>query len=173
MRVWESTAQEFFGKYCLDCHSNSNTEGGLNLEQYADLSSARQALDKWYKVRQMLDFLVHDVGGVFDWDSLQEESAAPSLFSSRRIVDLRLPWGKPGSEGSAAIVGLVQAADPDLLLLVSSGEWGTAMRKLKWVATIAQAGVLVEQGSAGQILTSPQHPYTRALLDAVPRVDRA
>jgi DNA polymerase-3 subunit delta len=87
---------------------------------------------------------VHDVGRVFDWGCLQEESAAPSLFSSRRIVDLRLPGGKPGNDGSAAIVSLVQAADPDLLLLVSSGEWGTAMRKLKWVTSIAQAGVLVE-----------------------------
>lgn len=96
------------------------------------------------QARGFAERTVHDVGAVFDWDRLQEESAAPSLFSSRRIVDLRLPSGKPGSEGSAAIVGLAQAADPDLLLLVSSGEWGTAMRKLKWVATIAQAGVLVE-----------------------------
>lgn len=51
-----AAAQDFFGKYCLDCHSQSNSEGGLNLEQYADVSAARQALDKWYKVRQMLDF---------------------------------------------------------------------------------------------------------------------
>jgi peptide/nickel transport system ATP-binding protein len=38
---------------------------------------------------------------------------------------------------------------------------------------VMQAGVLVEQGSAEQILTRPQHPYTQALLAAVPRVDRA
>jgi len=38
---------------------------------------------------------------------------------------------------------------------------------------VMQAGRLVEQGSAEQILTRPQHPYTRALLDSVPRVDRA
>jgi peptide/nickel transport system ATP-binding protein len=36
-----------------------------------------------------------------------------------------------------------------------------------------QAGKLVEQGSAEQILTAPQHPYTRALLDSVPRLDPA
>jgi DNA polymerase-3 subunit delta len=96
------------------------------------------------QARGFAERTVHDVGRVFDWDRLQEESAAPSLFSSRRIVDLRLPGGKPGNDGSAAIVGLVQAADPDLLLLVSSGEWGKAMHKLKWVTTIARAGVLVE-----------------------------
>ena len=87
---------------------------------------------------------VHDAGRGFDWDRLQEEAGAPSLFANRRIVDLRLPTGKPGREGSAAIVDLVAAADPDLLLLVSAGDWGKAMQKLKWVTTIAQAGVLVE-----------------------------
>ena len=38
---------------------------------------------------------------------------------------------------------------------------------------VMQAGKLVEQGSAEQILTRPQHAYTRALLAAVPRVDPA
>ncbi len=38
---------------------------------------------------------------------------------------------------------------------------------------VMRAGKLVEQGSAEQILTAPQHPYTRALLHSVPRVDPA
>ncbi|HEY6130371.1 MAG TPA: dipeptide ABC transporter ATP-binding protein [Halioglobus sp.] len=38
---------------------------------------------------------------------------------------------------------------------------------------VMQSGRLVEQGSAEQILTRPQHPYTRALLHSVPRVDPA
>jgi peptide/nickel transport system ATP-binding protein len=38
---------------------------------------------------------------------------------------------------------------------------------------VMQAGRLVEQGSAEQILTRPQHPYTQALLKSVPRVDSA
>jgi peptide/nickel transport system ATP-binding protein len=38
---------------------------------------------------------------------------------------------------------------------------------------VMRAGKLVEQGSAEQILTAPQHPYTIALLNSVPRLDRA
>lgn len=38
---------------------------------------------------------------------------------------------------------------------------------------VMRAGVLVEQGSAEQILTRPQHPYTQALLSSVPKVDPA
>ena len=36
---------------------------------------------------------------------------------------------------------------------------------------VMQLGKLVEQGSAEQILTRPQHPYTQALLNSVPRID--
>jgi len=87
---------------------------------------------------------VHEAGKNFDWDQLGEESAAPSLFASRKILDLRLPAGKPGTDGSKALVKLAHDADPDVLLLVSSGEWSTAMRKLKWATELAKAGVLVE-----------------------------
>jgi oligopeptide/dipeptide ABC transporter ATP-binding protein len=34
-------------------------------------------------------------------------------------------------------------------------------------------GYVVEQGPADQVLTAPQHPYTRALLDSVPKIDAA
>ena len=87
---------------------------------------------------------VHDVTRNFDWEQLGEESAAPSLFASRKILDVRLPSGKPGTDGSRALVKLAQSVDPDVLLLVSSGDWSTAMRKLKWVTELAKVGVLVE-----------------------------
>lgn len=87
---------------------------------------------------------VHDTGGRFDWSRLAEDSAALSLFSARRILDIRLPTGKPGNEGAAALVELAASPDPDLLLLVSAGEWSAAMRKLKWVTALTKAGVLVE-----------------------------
>jgi DNA polymerase-3 subunit delta len=87
---------------------------------------------------------VHEVGRKFDWEQLGEESAALSLFASRKIVDLRLPTGKPGADGSKALVKLAQRKDPDVLLLVSSGDWSVAIRKLKWASELAKAGVLVE-----------------------------
>ena len=87
---------------------------------------------------------VHDIGKNYDWMQLQQESAAPSLVASRKVLDVRLPTGKPGTEGAKALVELAQAADPDVLLLVSAGDWGSAMRKLKWVTALAKIGVLVE-----------------------------
>jgi len=80
----------------------------------------------------------------FDWERLSEDSAAPSLFSSRKIMDIRLPSGKPGADGARALLEMAESRDPDVLMLVTSGEWSTAMRKLKWASGLAAAGVLVE-----------------------------
>ncbi len=87
---------------------------------------------------------VHEAGRGFEWSRLSEDSSAPSLFSARKILDIRLPTGKPGKEGARVLGELALAGDPDVLLLVSCGEWGAAMRKLKWTGQLAGAGVLVE-----------------------------
>lgn len=86
----------------------------------------------------------HEVNRGFDWGCLAEDSAALSLFSSRKIVDIRLPTGRPGRDGSKALVEIVEAADPDILLMVSCEKWDSSLRKSKWATVLAQAGVLVE-----------------------------
>jgi DNA polymerase-3 subunit delta len=87
---------------------------------------------------------VYEVGKGFDWRQMSEDSATLSLFSSRKIVDLRLPTGRPGREGAEALVEAVEAADPDVLLLITCGKWEVAQRKSKWVSEISRVGVLVE-----------------------------
>ena len=59
-------------------------------------------------------------------------------------MDIRLPTGKPGKEGAKTMVEMAAAGDPDVLILVSCGDWSGAMRKLKWTSELARAGVLVE-----------------------------
>ena len=54
----------------------------------------------------------------FDWDNLLAQSGNMSLFSERRIIDLRLPTGKPGNEGAAAIV--VQLQETTILYTAGS-----------------------------------------------------
>jgi len=56
---------------------------------------------------------VYQVDGKFDWDSIAADSAALSLFSAQKIVDIRLPAGKPGRDG-AKVLGEM-ASSPDLL----------------------------------------------------------
>ena len=88
--------------------------------------------------------VVYQVEGTFDWDSIAADSAAPSLFSARKIVDIRLPAGKPGREGAKVLGEMANSPDPDILMLVSCGQWSAASRKTKWAATLAKHGMLVE-----------------------------
>ena len=87
---------------------------------------------------------VFDVTNKFDWDLLAGDAVELSLFSSRKIMDVRLPTGRPGRDGSQALQNMVQAADPDILLLLSCGKWDTSLRKSKWATELARAGVLIE-----------------------------
>lgn len=87
---------------------------------------------------------VFDVTKTFDWELLVEDASELSLFSRRKIIDIRMPTGRPGQEGSKTLVKMVHTADPDILLLVSCGEWKAALRKSKWASEMSNAGILVE-----------------------------
>ena len=44
----------------------------------------------------------------FDWPQLAASTSNLSLFATQRIIELRLPTGKPGRAGGQAIVELVE-----------------------------------------------------------------
>lgn len=80
----------------------------------------------------------------FDWSRLASEAAGQSLFSNQRLIDLRLPSGKPGSEGAKALKQFLEAADASVLLLVSPGKWERASAKTAWFKAFDQHGAVVE-----------------------------
>jgi len=108
------------------------------------LQECRDAIIKAAQAQGYTERDVVEAHARFDWATLGEAAGAPSLFASRRILDLRLPTGKPGQEGAKALVQYVERLDPDVLMLVSTGEWKTEIRKTKWAQTLAAAGTLVE-----------------------------
>lgn len=80
----------------------------------------------------------------FDWGRLAGSSQTLSLFSERRLVELRLPGGRPGDAGTRAIVHYCQAAAADVCLLVIAGRLDAAMKKAKWVKTLDRSGWVLE-----------------------------
>ncbi len=85
---------------------------------------------------------VFDVEGrEVDWAGLQASFDAPSLFSARRLVEVRLPTGKPGKEGAEVITAFCARPPQDVVLLVTAGEWSKAHRG-KWADAIERIGVL-------------------------------
>lgn len=88
---------------------------------------------------------VFEVGGDFDWHQLSQAGGNLSLFSARRLIELRLPSGRPDrrgeGEGSAALSAWASNPPPDTLLLISAWTWSKA-HATKWVDAVSRAGVL-------------------------------
>ena len=77
----------------------------------------------------------------FDWNSLTASTGNLSLFAEQRIVELRLPTGKPGKVGSQAIIDLVGQSDSDLLFIVTGPKLDRSSSASKWAKTIDKKGV--------------------------------
>ena len=77
-----------------------------------------QARKLGYGEREVLD-----VGQHFDWNDLARAAAGMSLFATRRLIDLRLPSGRPGTEGAKAINAFCADPPPDVTLLITAMEW--------------------------------------------------
>ena len=71
-----------------------------------------------YSEREVLE-----PGQHFDWDDLARSAAGMSLFATRRLIDLRLPTGRPGTEGAKAINAFCADPPPDVTLLITAMEW--------------------------------------------------
>jgi DNA polymerase-3 subunit delta len=76
-----------------------------------------------------------------DWDALSASFRAPSLFATRRLLELRLPTGKPGTEGAKVIVDFCNDPPADVCLLVTCGEWSNKHGG-KWSEAIGRIGAI-------------------------------
>ena len=54
-KTFRDTVQPFVRKYCVECHGNDTTNGGVNFESLGDFSSAVAARKTWDKARKMLE----------------------------------------------------------------------------------------------------------------------
>jgi DNA polymerase-3 subunit delta len=84
----------------------------------------------------------------FDWEQLTNAGCSMSLFGGRKIIDLRVPNGKPGREGSQALLQYCNHLSPDNLLLITLPELDWKEEKAAWLLALGQAGCIVK-------LTSP------------------
>lgn len=82
-------------------------------------------------------------GARADWSHILAAGAEQSLFAQRQVVELRLPSGKPGKDGEAALVQLAEraASQPDTLTLVVLPRLDRASQAKAWVAALSQHGV--------------------------------
>ena len=79
-----------------------------------------------------------------DWNRLGASAANMSLFASKRLVELRVPTGKPGTEGSKAIDAWASKLPDDAVTLVLLPQLEWQQMKSKWFESLESHGVMVE-----------------------------
>jgi len=111
----------------------------LQVQECCDLIRQR-AREYGCAEREVLD------GGVanFNWQSLLHSAASMSLFADRRLIELRLPSGKPGAEGSSALCEYLEVASGDDVLLVVSGKIDKQSTNSKWYKALDKAGATIQ-----------------------------
>lgn len=80
----------------------------------------------------------------FKWQELNHIVHSPSLFSSKRLVELSIINGKPGKEGSKTLSEYCQNPPPDITLLITTPKLTQQQLKSKWVQAIDAVGVLIQ-----------------------------
>lgn len=80
----------------------------------------------------------------FRWSDLVASAASLSLFSERKLTELRVPGGKPGTEGSKAITEYLGLAAQDSLLLLVAGKIDKQSTQSKWFKALDSHGAVVQ-----------------------------
>jgi DNA polymerase-3 subunit delta len=108
---------------------------------------ALEAADRIRKTARAQGYTERDVLTVertFKWGELLAANQALSLFGDKKLIELRIPTGKPGKDGSAALQSYAKDLSPDNLTLITLPklDWQTA--KAAWVTTLQQTAVYIE-----------------------------
>jgi DNA polymerase-3 subunit delta len=94
---------------------------------------------KWFTVRD-----VHFMERGSDWDDVRASSANMSLFGSRRLVEIRMPTGKPGVAGGAALVSLMAVEDRDTIFMIMTPRLDRDVQSSNWVKAVEARGAWVQ-----------------------------
>ena len=87
---------------------------------------------------------VMDVETGFDWNMLLDAGNSLSLFAEQRILELRIPTGKPGKQGGQALVDYAERPAEDAVLIITSGKLEGATKNSKWFKALDSAGAIIQ-----------------------------
>jgi DNA polymerase-3 subunit delta len=140
---------------------------------------ALEAADKIRRAARANGFSERDVLTVertFKWGELLAANQELSLFGDKKLIELRIPTGKPGKDGSAALQAYAKDLSPDNLTLVTLPKLDWQSAKASWVTSLQQAAVYIDIPTVeraalpnwiGQRLAAQQQSADRQGLDFI------
>ena len=90
-----------------------------------------------------------EISGAGDWQQLLQSAGALSLFADRKLIEIRLPSGKPGTEGSKALQEYLTLDTEDVLLVIA-GKVDKQSQRAKWFTRIDQEGLAIQVWPVGR-----------------------
>ncbi len=138
MRLYPENLQAHFQQQLLPGYLISGDEP-LLVQECADAvrAAARAA---GCSEREVIEASGRD----FDWQVILQSAGNLSLFADRRLLEIRLPSGKPGTEGSKALLEYLEVASPDDVLLIIAGKIDKQSTNSKWYKALDKAGATVQ-----------------------------
>ena len=82
----------------------------------------------------------------FRWAELRSNAQSLSLFSTQKLVDLRIPSGKPGTEGAQALQDYCKELYTDTVTLITLPQLDKAALSSKWFTALSTQGVVIDAG---------------------------
>ena len=80
----------------------------------------------------------------FEWNQLAFMADSLSIFADKKIIDLRLPSGTPGVEGSKALIDYCNRISEDTILLITAGKIDSKSLKSRWVEALDKQGLVIQ-----------------------------
>lgn len=82
-------------------------------------------------------------GAHFDWSAVLGAAQAMSLFADKQLIEIRIPSGKPGKDGSDALQRYCERLPEDVLTLVTLPKLDFAQQKAAWFTVLDGHGATV------------------------------
>lgn len=80
----------------------------------------------------------------FSWNQLALSADSMSIFSDKKIIELRIPSGTVGTDGAKALTAYCERIPQDTLLLITTGKLASATLKSRWVESLDKVGVVIQ-----------------------------
>lgn len=112
----------------------------LSGDEPFQLDEAATSIREVAKLKGFTEREVFHVDRSFDWEQLNQSADSMSLFAEKKLIELRIPGGKPGDKGSKALVSYTENLVDDNVLLIVSGKLESSQTRSKWYKAIDTVG---------------------------------
>ncbi len=108
------------------------------------VQEAADAIRAGARTRGFTERELYHADARFDWNRLLNEANSLSLFANRKVLEVRLPSGKPGKDGATMLEAFLDNPGPDTLLLLITGKIDSSGLRARWAKKLESTGVLLQ-----------------------------